>query len=114
MTEPAQPPRCGDHIIYRPTGELWLTAFSEGEIVVPAGLPIRMARVVDCDVIFRCSDHDHQRLVGVWEYAREDIRTPIIQRLYGKSNAAAPMQLPNVGKKSVSGRRRRIAGATSA
>jgi hypothetical protein len=111
MTEPAERPRCGDHVIYKPTGEVWLTAFSEGEIVVPAGLPIRMARVIDCEIIFRCSDHDHQRLVGVWEYAREDIRTPIIQRLYGKSDATAPVQLPSVGKKAGPGRRRRRAAA---
>jgi hypothetical protein len=86
---------------------MWLTAFSEGEVLVPAGLPIRMARLADCEVVFRCSDHDHERLVMVWDYARDDIRRPIVQRLYGKTKTAAPVVLPSAKKPAATATRRR-------
>ncbi len=113
MSQTEALPRCGDHVVYHPTGEMWLIAFSEGEVLVPAGLPIRMARVVDCEVVFRCSDHDHDRLVKVWSYAKGDIRGPIIARLYGKEKVAGPVILPSA-KKSASGATRRRRSANGA
>ncbi len=109
MSDSEPLPRCGDHVVFRPTGEMWLTAFAEGEVLVPAGLPIRMARIDDCDVVFRISDHDHERLVMVWEYARDDIRRPIIQRLYGKDRKTGKpvLALPESQKPAVAQRRRR-------
>jgi hypothetical protein len=43
MSDSADLPRCGDHVVFLPTGEMWLIAFAEGEVVVPAGLPIRIS-----------------------------------------------------------------------
>jgi hypothetical protein len=62
---------------------MWLTAYVEGDALVPSGLPVRSAPLADCDVVFRCSDEDHARLVAVWQHAKEDDRREHVQRLYG-------------------------------
>jgi hypothetical protein len=83
MSKSTELPRCGDHVVHRPTGELWLTAYVEEDMLVPAGQPVRSAPLADCEVVFRCSDEDHKRLVAVWQHAKDDVRRAQVKRLYG-------------------------------
>lgn len=83
------PPRCGDHVLHRPSGETWVVAYSEGNDLCAAGWPDEIAKTSDCEIIKRCTDEEH--LVGVirWIGATDDRRAAAVARLYPLSSSAS-------------------------
>ena len=81
---PNPAPRCGDHVLHRPTGETWVVAYAEGGDLVPAGWPPGIARTADCEVVRRASDAEHAASVEQWRDTSLDgwVR-PRVLRLYG-------------------------------
>lgn len=57
------PPRCGDTVFHRPTGETWVVAYAEGEYLAWFGWPDGLAKLSDCEVKERCSDEEHAKAV---------------------------------------------------
>lgn len=75
-------PRCGDHVLHRPSGENWLVAYAEGDDIAWTGWPDGMARLHDCDVTYRCTDAEHAVAVEQWRHVRDDSRCGRVLRLY--------------------------------
>lgn len=79
-------PRCGDHVHHRPSGEEWVVAWAEGDHLAAAGWPNSIARLADCDVIYRCTDAEHRDDVVLWSlHAGGDSRRARVLRLYGEA-----------------------------
>jgi hypothetical protein len=95
MTPPREPdaireavePRCGDHVLHRPSGEQWVVAWAEGGRIAWAGWPPGTALSADCDVVRRCSDDEHRRQVAMCEGSRSVWREKVL-RLYDVERAA--------------------------
>ena len=70
MSEPA--PRCGDQVLHRPTGERWLVAWADPTTndIAWAGWPNGLARLSDCETIWRCTDERHAQAVDEWRRSR--------------------------------------------
>lgn len=66
MSEHRELPRCGDHVLHRPTGETWVVAYATTDHLVPAGWPPCMAQTPDCEVIRPASDAQHAAAVREW------------------------------------------------
>lgn len=82
-------PRCGDHVLHRPTGEKWVVAWAEGDDLAPAGWPNSIACVADCEVTHRCTDDTHRAEVARWQASGGgDSRRGRVLRLYGDGGAA--------------------------
>lgn len=83
------PPRCGDHVHHKPTGEKWVVAYADAEKndIAWAGWPDGRARLVDCEVIYRCTDAEHASAVELWRSSRDlTSRRATVLRLYGNEN----------------------------
>jgi hypothetical protein len=78
-------PRCGDVVLHRPSGEMWLVAWAEGELLAPSGWPNGIAQLADCEVLKRCSDPEHAAAVDEWRRVHDcsDSRRARVLRLYG-------------------------------
>jgi hypothetical protein len=88
-----QPPRCGDRVLHRPSGEGWLVAFADAEHddIAWAGWPDGRARLSDCDVTYRCSDAEHRQAVLMWAKSKggDNRRAAVMQR-YGAAIQESP------------------------
>jgi hypothetical protein len=77
-------PRCGDHVLHRPSGETWLVAWCEGDDLAWCGWPNGMARTSDCEIVKRASDEEHRRWAScVAEIG--DSRSYRVKRLYAEA-----------------------------
>jgi hypothetical protein len=74
-------PRCGDHVLHRPSGETWIVAWCEGDDLAWCGWPNGMARTADCDVTIRVTDEAHRSMVAQVASC-SDSRGPRCARLY--------------------------------
>ncbi len=81
-------PRCGDHVLHRPTGETWFVAFADGDDLAAAGWPSTIDRVSDCEVTYRCTNTEHHAAVEGWRHTRGDNRAARVLRLYGGTSDA--------------------------
>ena len=64
MNQTSPTPRCGDHVLHRPSGETWLVAWCEGDDLAWCGWPNGMARRDDCEVTHLASDEEHRQMVA--------------------------------------------------
>jgi NTP pyrophosphatase (non-canonical NTP hydrolase) len=86
---PCAPTRCGDHVLHTPSGERWVVAWAEGELLAWAGWPNGIAQQADCSVIYRCSDEQHRQAVQEWAGSTDcDGRRARVLRLYGAATEA--------------------------
>lgn len=78
-------PRCGDHVLHRPSGEKWVVAWAEDDRLAPTGWPNGVARLADCEILHRCSDAVHRAHVEMWRESKgDDGRRGRVLRLYGE------------------------------
>ncbi len=86
-----KPPRCGDSVHHRPTGETWIVSYADAErdLISWCGWPEGCAKLSDCDIHERVSDEEHARCVSEWlnhphfhDNGREDERVGEVRRLY--------------------------------
>jgi hypothetical protein len=83
MTDTAAP-RCGDHVLHRPSGETWVVAWCEGDDLAWCGWPNGMARTSDCEIVKRAPDEEHCRWAScVAEIG--DSRSYRVKRLYAEA-----------------------------
>lgn len=88
-------PRCGDHVLHRPSGEQWVVAWAEGDDLAPAGWPNSVARLADCEVTHRCTDEEHRSWVAEWRDLKDgDSRRARVLRLYAEPPAAQQEATP--------------------
>ena len=81
-------PRCGDHVLHKPTGEKWVVAYSEGNDLSPIGWPECIASLSDCEITKKCSDEEHRLWVGEFaKSTRDSFRTRRVLALYGQAVA---------------------------
>lgn len=81
------PPRCGDHVYHRPSGETLEVAYADVERnrMSWAGWPDGTAELSDCDVVFRCSDEEHEAAVDRWRASKATgPRRDNVLRLYAE------------------------------
>lgn len=52
--------RTGDAVLHRPSGEIWVVAYVDGEYMSWCGWPPGEAKVADCTVTRECSDKEHR------------------------------------------------------
>lgn len=80
-------PRCGDHVLHRPTGEKWVVAYADEkrDELAWAGWPVGTARLSDCELVHRVSSNIHAFCVHDWlvKPKGSDPRRAEVQRLYG-------------------------------
>lgn len=77
----AAAPRCGDHVLHKPSGETWVVAWCEGDDLAWCGWPNGIARTSDCQIVHRASDAEHR--VSVQRVAQcGDSRGPRVRGLY--------------------------------
>lgn len=80
-------PRCGDHVLHRPTGETWVVAYADAERdeLAWVGAPDGVAKLSDCDLVTRVSHNVHKFCVYDWFAKPEgaDHRRAEVLRLYG-------------------------------
>ena len=90
MTDPIRdttdcPPRCGDTVRHRPSGEEWLVAYADPahDALAWAGWPDGRARLSDCEIVARCSDEAHRAHVASWlRLTDSDSRPGRVRALY--------------------------------
>lgn len=81
--------RCGDKVYHRPSMELWLVAFCEGDELAMAGWPGGIARTSECRLVYAATDHEHRAEVQHWLDKRiPDFRTLRVAALYAPEAAA--------------------------
>lgn len=80
------PPRCGDVVYHRPSGERWLVAWADPatDDLAWTGWPDGLARLSDCEIVRRCTDEQHASAVDRWRQASGgDSRRARVLRMYG-------------------------------
>lgn len=80
-----QTPRCGDHVHHRPSDEKWVVAYADegtGEMAW-AGWPDGVAKLSDCELVYRCSDEEHAEAVKEWLKSSPSHRRGKVERMYG-------------------------------
>ena len=84
---PTDPPRCGDHVLHRPTGEEWVVAYADAERdeLAWCGWPEGHAKLSDCTLVMRCTDEVHREWVQRFVDSRHDShRKRRVMELYGE------------------------------
>lgn len=86
MTRP-DIPRCGDHVLHRPSGETWVVAYADPatDDLAWAGWPNGLARLSDCEIVHRCTDAEHRLQVEAWAGTPDDSRSSRVLRRYGEA-----------------------------
>jgi hypothetical protein len=77
-------PRCGDHVLHRPSGETWVVAWCEGDDLAWCGWPNGMARASDCEIVKQATDAEH-RLWASDVAGIGDSRSSRVKRLYAEA-----------------------------
>lgn len=77
-------PRCGDHVLHRPSGEKWLVAWCEGDDLAWCGWPNGIARTSDCEIVHRADDTEHRKMAAEVA-ACGDSRASRVRRLYAEA-----------------------------
>lgn len=82
-----QLPRCGDHVLHRPSGETWVVAWAESGRLAWAGWPDGIAALIDCEITYHATDDEHRKAVNMWRdlSIESDSRPSRVLRLYGKN-----------------------------
>ena len=101
MITPATSARAGDHVFHRPSKETWVVAYADAERdqVSACGWPESINVLSECDLVYACTDAEHEALVREWlekphgneALVREwlekphgnDHRVGVVRRLYG-------------------------------
>jgi hypothetical protein len=86
------PPRCGDLVLHRPSGETWVIAYADPvqDVIAWAGWPNGQARLSDCEVVRRFGDAAHAQAVAAWAASgHDDGRKSRVLALYGAAIAQA-------------------------
>jgi|SRR5271170_5762619 len=67
------PLRTGDRVFHHATGEKWIVAFADEprNRIASVGFPPVITRLSSCQVIERCSDETHEKLVEEYRWTRE-------------------------------------------
>jgi hypothetical protein len=68
--------RTGDHVLHKPTGEKWLVRYvrPDEDRMSWCGWPPGEARISDCDLVYSCTDAEHEKLLAELSSHAEDIR----------------------------------------
>lgn len=85
-------PRCGDHVLHKPSGETWVVAYADPVIdrIAWAGWPNGTAKLSDCEITKRCTDAEHREEVEAWRKSSgDDGRKSKVLALYGGANVEA-------------------------
>lgn len=53
----------GDHVLHRPTGEKWVVAFVEGDVLFWCGWPEGCAALTDCELVRKASPEQRRALL---------------------------------------------------
>lgn len=81
MTSPI--PRCGDHVLHKPSGEMWVVAYADDFVLAPAGWPDTRAPTDSCEIVKRCKDKEHAEAVREWAQAGyDDSRRKMVLKMY--------------------------------
>ena len=86
------PPRCGDYVLHRPSGEEWVVAYADPviDLLAWAGWPNGTAKLSDCEVTKRCTDDEHRKAVEEWRNSgSDDGRKRKVLAFYGGANVEA-------------------------
>jgi len=54
--------RCGDHVYHRPTEETLVVREADDKYFSWCGWPPGRGLVADCEIIYRCTDAEHETL----------------------------------------------------
>ena len=83
------PPRTGDSVYHRPSGETWVVAYADpsSKELAPCGWPITFATIGDCEIVRRATDAEHLKLVHeIWNWEGErgglDPRARLVRYLH--------------------------------
>ena len=57
------PPKTGDTVLHKPSGETWVVAGVQNGDLYPCGWPLGIAKLADCEVTERCSEEEHLKLL---------------------------------------------------
>jgi hypothetical protein len=64
-------PRAGDHVKHAPSGETWLVRRMVGDDRVECcGWPTSQGLLSDCEIVYRCTDEEHERLTRETEASK--------------------------------------------
>lgn len=92
LTADLNAPRCGDHVLHKPSGETWVVAYADGlrDEIAWAGWPDGRANLSDCEVVYRCTDEEHRQAVEAWRKATDSSRRTNVLARYDTQVGAAP------------------------
>lgn len=86
MSDDEGVPRCGDAMLHKPSGEVWVVAFVDNGMLAWSGWPAGMANLDDFEMAKRASDEEHLAAVKMWNDeppSAGDWRRDRVLRLYG-------------------------------
>jgi hypothetical protein len=85
LTADLNAPRCGDHVLHRPSGERWMVAYADADqdTIAWTGWPDGRANLSDCEVVYRCTDEEHRQAVEQWRAAQDSSRRTNVLARYG-------------------------------
>lgn len=81
-------PRCGDHVLHRPSGETWVVAWADADDLAWAGYPVGIARTINCQIVKRATEAEHRAAVEEWSRSTSERRRLKVMTIYGAALAA--------------------------